>query len=379
MGSRATVSIAPCASYGPEMLNAVRQALSLLPDEALPVCGGRRVLIKPNLLTARRPEEAVTTHPALVRALIRLVREWGGLPCVADSPANAVSVQKVWDSTGFRAMCHEESVPLLNLEKAGSECCTVGRYSFTVAKPVLEADVIINVPKVKTHVLTTLTGAVKNMYGVVPGFQKTGLHKAFPSRRGFGELLAAIYSRIPPHLSVADGVLGMEGPGPAGGVPRRMGFLAASTDGVALDRVLCGILGINPVEVPVFRPLARMGIGTSDLSRIEVAGLPIAEIAPECFRAPGPLRSRLIPVGLVRLLDPFLWIRPAFTESCVSCGLCARACPVNALQVEEGRRPQLDTSKCIGCCCCHEICPHRAVRMRHSLLLWLARGGKGND
>jgi len=334
------------------------------------------VLIKPNLLTDREPAEAVTTHPEVVRALIHVLKELGAESSVADSPASAVKLERVWERTGFASMCSEESVPLINMEKAGSVGFDVGGYSFTIAKPILEADVIINVPKVKTHVLTIFTAAVKNMYGGVPGFAKTHLHKMHPTPSDFGRLLTEIYGTRRPNLNIADAIQGMEGDGPGAGRPAQLGFLAASSDAVALDLTLCRILGINPVIVPYLRQFLECDRIRGEWETIRIVGADPDDLAPGSFRVPSTLRSRLIPGCVVSMLRPFIWFRPSMSDDCMSCGLCVKACPVTALTLERKQEPVLDPRKCIGCCCCHEICPEKAVSMMQSPLLNVIRRGK---
>jgi uncharacterized protein (DUF362 family)/Pyruvate/2-oxoacid:ferredoxin oxidoreductase delta subunit len=366
------VSLVRCASYRAGVREAMERLLSELGGIGRFVQPGQSVLIKPNLLTERAPHEAVTTHPVVVRALIGLLKDAGAKPCVADSPASAVKLERVWEKTGFRALCDEEDVPLINLEKAGSRHFDVDGCSFCIARPVLEADVVVNVPKVKTHVLTTLTAAVKNMYGAVPGYHKTQLHKAHPRPGDFGRLMSAVYRHAPPHLSIADGIVGMEGDGPSGGEPKTLGFLAASADAVALDLTLCRILGIAPDAVPYLEHLREEGVHDT----IDVRGASLRDVAPRSFRTPNTLRVRLIPRPLVRLLAPHLWIRPVFGESCVSCGQCIEACPASALCLRKGERPELTAKACIGCCCCHEVCPAKAVTMNMSPLLSFVRRGR---
>lgn len=372
MNAHPAVSLVRCASYTADVRGAIEKLLSELGGIGRFVQAGQSVLIKPNLLTERAPHEAVTTHPVVVQALIGMVKDVGAYPFVADSPASAVKLERVWEKTGFRALCDEERVPLVNLEKAGSKRFDIEGCSFCIARPVLEADVIINVPKVKSHVLTSLTAAVKNMYGTVPGYHKTQLHKSYPRPDDFGRLMAAVFRHARPHLSIADGIVGMEGDGPSGGEPKTLGFLAASADAVALDLVLCSILNIAPAAVPYLRHLREQGVHDT----IDVRGAAPRDVAPRAFRVPSTLKVRLIPRPLVRLLDPYLWIRPAFSEECVSCGQCVEACPASALCVRKGEPPELSAKACIGCCCCHEVCPAKAVSMTMSPLLNFARRGK---
>ncbi len=375
---RVPVAVAACPDYTPA---AVRAAVDALVERLGGLAGlvrpGGTVLLKPNLLTDRTPDRATTTHPEVVRALIRWVRQRGGRPVVADSACSAVKTAAVWEQTGFRAMCAAESVPLLNLEQTGSVLFRRGPVSYSVAKPVLDADLVINVPKFKTHLLTGITNAVKNVFGTLPGFQKTLLHKWYPTPRAFSEFLAELYPRVRPALSVSDAVVAMDGPGPSGGDPVALGALAASTDGVALDAALCGLLRVPLRAVPYLGMLARAGVGCADPRFLEVRGDVPGHWAGLRFRLPR-VASLLdvAPVWLVRLLGPLVWIRPAFSDACVRCGRCVAACPAQALRLPAGAaRPVLRTAACIGCCCCHEVCPRRAVAMTQSALLrWRKHG-----
>lgn len=373
--STTRVSLLQCPSYGSGVQPCLQSLLQPLGGMDAFVKPGQTVLVKPNLLTDRTPDQAVTTHPDVLQAVLRLIKQAGARPRVADSPANVAKVERVWERSGLGAVCEQEGVPLLSLEKQGSASCTVDGMRFAVARAVLEADVIVNLPKVKTHVLTMLTAAVKNMYGTVPGFAKTTLHRNYPTARRFGNLLAAVYSKVPPALSIADAIVGMEGDGPSGGRPIELGFLAASADSVAMDLTLCDILGIEPRTVPYFAWLRKHEIGPADTASIQTVGASPDVLRPEHFRAPGTLRSRLIPGWLVTALKPLVWIRPSFNAQCVRCGLCTRACPMQAITVPvDGDLPVLNPSRCIGCCCCHEVCPHQAIDMTRSPLIRLLRG-----
>jgi len=370
---RTRVALAKCLQYRPENISAALEKLfSHLGGLKQFIPPGGSVLIKPNLLTDREPEKAVTTHPEIVRALIRMARQCGGNPFIGDSPTGAMKIDSVLEKTGFRALCEEEKVKFVIFEK---EPCVKHDYndvSLAIAKAAIDADLIINVPKLKTHSFTLFTNAVKNVFGILPGFQKALLHKSFPNPRQFGDCLAFLYGIVKPGLTVCDAITAMEGDGPSAGTPVQLGFLAASSDGVALDIALCNMLGINPNDVFYFNSLRRSGIGESNPENIELAGdnNELSNMRP--IKQPGIARAvRLIPRRLVRLIEPFVWIAPSFTELCTACGKCVKSCPVNALELNQPNQPLVNRRKCIGCCCCHEVCPERAIKMITSPLLYL--------
>ena len=366
------VSLIRCPSYSNELIETLQALLMPFGGMAAFVNPGQSVLIKPNMLTDRTPEQGVTTHPEIIRTVIRMVRTCGGTPLVGDSPASAVKLERVHNKTGIATMCSEEDVPLISFESSGSVSVQSGDALFQIAKPVIEADVIINIPKVKTHVLTTLTAAVKNLYGVLPGYQKANLHKSNPDSRSFARLLNALNVCVQPALHIADGIIGMEGDGPSGGTPVQLGFLAASTNAYALDQTLCRILGIPESSVPYL----SSENGAPPRIAAQLIGERPEAIAPAHFRVPGTLAARLLPAKLIKMLDRFLWIRPTITSRCVQCGRCVEACPVSALDMQTHNNPSLSPDRCIGCCCCHEVCPAKAIEMTLSPLLGFLRHGR---
>ncbi len=369
MTNTATVSFIKCESYTSDLQSAIEELIDGIGGISNFVESGQSVLLKPNMLTTRTPEQATTTHPEIIRAVIRIVKAQGATVSVGDSPANITKIAELWDTTGIKQVCNEENVPLLNFENAGSETLSIYGVQVGIAKPVLDADVIINLPKVKTHVLTTYTGAVKNLYGTIPGFQKTMLHKMFPKPNIFGEFIAALYDEICPQLSIADGIIGMDGDGPSGGRPFKLNFMAASADSAALDASICHLLKIDVNAVGYLKTIGNEQMGIIAKNNINIVGTPIEELTPIGFDVPSTLRARMIPGWIVKLIDPFLWIRPSFDDKCVFCGKCVKACPVNALTIKKGEKPILEPQSCIGCCCCHEICPEHAIIMEQSPLL----------
>ena len=380
--SRATVMtksgknvwIVRCDDYADSLAPAFARLVaesSLLDPQAV---AGRRVLVKPNLLTDRTPDQAVTTHPELLRLAIRHLKASGAEVAVGDSPASAANIRAVLERTGVGAVCKEEGVPFVSFERDGIRSCSAEGFEFTIAGPVADADLVVSLPKVKSHSLTKLTAAVKNLYGAVPGYGKTTLHRLHPKPNDFGRLVRAIWSVLPPTVSIADAVVGMEGQGPANGRPVRLGFLAASQDPFALDIALCGILHIRPDSVPYLSGMAGAHAPELEGDSVEV----------ESFEVPvGSHLLNLVPAGLMRVAARILWVRPKIdTSLCVGCGRCVAACPVAALSRPSARDsgvPALKHRACIGCACCHEVCPKGAIRMAQSPALRLVHAFHGVD
>ena len=361
------VVLVRCADYDERAVGtAIDQAVESIGGWDRYVRPGQTVLVKPNLLTDTDPDAAVTTHPEVVRAVIRAVKTRGAVCRVGDSPSSVLKLERVWERTGMRQVCLEEDAELVSLEQGGAEHVETDGMAFDIARPVLDADVVINLPKVKTHVLTSLTCAVKNTYWCVPGLQKTGLHRQYFHAGRFSRVVAAVYARVRPALAIADGVVGMDGDGPSSGRVVPFGFIAASSDAVALDTCMCRLLGIDLRAVPYLGYLERAGIGETAPERIAVLGESIEALRPPRVDLPNTLGVRLIPQWLVSVGGRFVWSRPRFTDRCVQCGLCVKTCPVGALGLEGSAKPLLDRRRCVECCCCHEVCPCKAVDMEIS-------------
>ncbi|ODS38882.1 MAG: hypothetical protein A7316_06850 [Candidatus Altiarchaeales archaeon WOR_SM1_86-2] len=367
---KSQVALVKCADYEQENINcAVKQSIDLLGGMKQYIKPGDRVLLKVNLLRAK---EGVNTHPGIVKAAIKQVKEAGGVPVVADTPAivhNGDAAALAMVESGLEAAARESGVEAFLFETRGfvEVPAPAGKkpYSLHVAKTALDADIIISMPKLKTHGLTLFTGAVKNMFGVVPPRTRRDLHAQ--GTEGFSEALVDIYSLIRPTLTIMDGVVGMEGDGPAHGDLKHAGVILASDDGVALDAVASRIIGFKPMEIHTTRIAADRGIGNGDMSNIKVLGEKVEDMEIK-FKRPPSWQSN-IPSWLMGTLNRFLYARPRINmEKCVRCGTCEEGCPVGALRLDP--YPTIDREKCIECYCCHEICPDGAVILERS---WLAR------
>jgi len=366
-----TVSLNRCAEYDLDVLRRViTEGLAPFGGMSAFVSPGDRVLLKPNLLSAKDPSRAITTHPNIVETVATLVREAGGDPFVGDSPGGAFrGIERVWENTLMKDMAARAGLYLANFEASGSEEIDTGKYRLYIAKPVLEADVVINLPKLKTHSLTLLTGAVKNMFGVVPGFRKAEMHKIFPKPSDFAAMLVELFSHVRPAVSIMDAVLAMEGNGPSSGVPRETGLIAVSDDAVALDSIISGVIGFKPEKIDTTRIAGRRGLGISERQKIEVVG-DAAGTVIEDYDLPSNLGIRLIPGPLAKMVAPLVWLKLEIDrERCTACQMCFKSCPVKTIVEDEGKYRVVHDG-CVQCMCCHELCPENAVEIK---LSWLAR------
>jgi uncharacterized protein (DUF362 family)/Pyruvate/2-oxoacid:ferredoxin oxidoreductase delta subunit len=368
---RSTVSLNRCAEYDPGLLrHVISEALGPFGGMKAFVSPGDKVLLKPNLLSAKDPSRAVTTHPLVVEAAADLVRQAGGIPSVGDSPGGAVrGIERVWDNTRMREMAQSSEIDLINFEASSSVEIDAGDYKLFVARPVLEADVIINLPKLKTHSLTLLTGAVKNMFGVVPGFRKAEMHKIFPGPAAFASMLVELYSRVKPALNIMDAVVAMEGNGPSSGSPRRAGLIAVSDDAVALDAVIGRTIGFEPEKIDTTRIASQRGLGSASSETIDITG-DASDVEFDDFDLPSNLGLRLIPAPVARLVAPLVWLKLVIDEGkCTGCEMCYTSCPVKTI-VPSNDKFRVVHDGCVQCMCCHELCPEGAVEIKMS---WLAR------
>lgn len=368
------VSIFRALSYEPEHLeDVITQALEPLGGMQAFVRPGMTVLLKPNMLSAKAPDRAITTHPEFVAAVGRMAQQLGANVRIGDSPAGAkVGIERVWENCGFRQIAKRDGFELVNFELEGTKPVAIETGVYYIAKPVLEADLVINLPKLKTHVLTLMTGGVKNMFGSIPGFRKGMYHREAPNPRHFARIVVDIFAAVQPELTIMDAIIAMEGDGPASGNPTRLNLVLASNDAVALDTVAAHIIGLEPQRVHTIRYAADAGLGIGWIEGISVRGISILAAKPEKFCLTSNFGMELIPKFIWDMLAPHIWLRPKVDSgACSQCGLCVSSCPTNALsQNGNGGIPELTQEQCITCWCCHEICPEHAISVEKS---WLAR------
>lgn len=352
---------------------ALRRAISLSGFD-LESIRGKRVLLKPNMLGAYPPEMGVTTHPAFVAAVIRIFKEAGATVLVGDSPNGIHPLELVWEVSGLRAVCQESGAQESGFESSGN----VERKGVRIARAAAEADIVVNLPKFKTHGLTVLTLAAKNLFGCVNGMQKTRIHRNVPCRQDFAEVIARIAAAVDPDLTLVDGIVAMEGNGPTGGDPVDLGCIVAGTNVHAIDAACCRLIGLAPLELDTLAAAARLGIW--DGAFPELVGDPLESVQPQRFPLPATYTRGMRDWWISRLVIDWIWssasAQPVIDQGrCERCLLCVKGCPVAALPPPTGDQcPRIIEARCIQCLCCHELCPHRAIELRRSLGVRIAGG-----
>ncbi|NQT46771.1 MAG: DUF362 domain-containing protein [Candidatus Omnitrophica bacterium] len=369
MEERAQVAAVKCTDYSQENLRpAMERALGLIGFFQGRIKPGMSVLVKPNLLTMRKPEDGVTTHPEFVRCVVRILKERGLIVRIGDSPSgDGRNIEKIYQTSGIKRVADEEGAELLKFDMAKEI------KGIPIAKAVLDADLFISLPKFKTHGITILTAGIKNVFGAVSGLSKSELHGRFPKSEEFVHELAKIYGHCKPHLTILDGIVCMEGAGPANGQLREANLILASEDGVALDSILAQSIGIDPMKLPMIKEAAAIDAGVADPERIDLLGEEMGNIKLRGFKLPRIHLTDILPHFFLRLLLKLVKFRIELVDDkCCRCKLCEGNCPVKAIDIDGGLK--VNKQRCTLCLCCYEICPYGAVNLKKSLLAKLLWG-----
>ena len=378
---RSLVSLKRVESYDPQaVLEAMRSCLALLGGMGTFVRPGQRVLLKPNLLGPFAVEKAVTTHPAVVRAAILLAQEAGGTVFIGDSPGVG-SLAYVAKACGLMPVLEETGAELADFstpQEFDDPHNTVAKR-LTLARAVADADLIVTLPKLKTHGQMTFTGALKNQYGLILGTLKSQWHFRLQRPEWLAALILDIHRIARPALAIMDGIVGMEGKGPSGGRPRFLGAMLAGRDLAAVDTLACLLVGLEPRFVPVLEAARTQGIGATSAAEMEIVGEDWRTLRVLDFEKVSELEDLLRLVPLPKSL--LNWIRGQWTARpriigprCIQCDVCANGCPVSPAAIHPDAPPhrQIDDDACIRCYCCHELCPNHAIELtRPRLARWL--------
>ena len=367
------VAVVKAESYDNRVVeNAMTEALSRLGGMEQFIKPGETVLLKINMLEGLPPDKAVSTHPEVVRALIQTVKACGAIPRVGDSPAISTT-EKAAEKCGIAAICREENTELIPFRDTVAIAFSDGHlvHRFTIAQAVRAADKVISVAKMKTHSLTGVTGAVKNLFGCIVGPDKAQFHLRMKRQEDFAAMLVDLAGLINPVLYIVDGIIGMEGRGPRNGTPVAGGVLLAGANGFAVDLVMANIMGLSDHHLPVAARALELRL-TPQLSALVVTGG--GRDIRHHFQAAQSYSSldHRLPKALVAFARNRLTALPEVDEHCIACGRCVEHCPPQAISIKDGRA-YIDYDACIRCYCCQELCPANAVCLRESKLLQLVR------
>lgn len=364
------VSIVKADSYDfDRVYAAVKGAVDLLGGVSAFAVKGERILLKPNILSARPPESGVDTHPEVLRAVARLVMETGAEVVVGDSPGGFgfKTAGSTYEESGIKRVCEEEGIRLVDFDRAQNI------NGIPISVWAKETDGIISIPKMKTHDLMTITGAIKNSYGLAVGHFKAECHFKAPRPDEFAKLAVDVFETAIPRLVVMDGITAMEGNGPAAGRLRNAGLVIASNDCVACDAVFAELVGIEPLRIEMTAEAYRRKLGEADLSKIEVLGESLKDAKLHNFKLPEMSVVMKIPKPVFKLLAKAIKFFPGINDKiCRKCRICEKSCPAQCIAIEE-EGSRIDYKRCIKCFCCHELCPYGAISIRRSLLAKIIR------
>ena len=334
---------------------------------------GELILLKPNVLAGDPPDQCVSTHPGVFRAVGSLVKGIAGEVSFGDSPGYGDPVQHL-KSCGLLDAGKDLGLKVADFREGKEMTFKHSPFTkrFLIANGVLEADGIISLCKFKTHMLTRMTGAVKNQFGCIPGKVKKGFHIKLPSAYDFSRMLVTLTLCLKPRLYIMDGIMAMEGNGPRGGKAVPMNVLLFSEDPVALDAVCFHLVDLDPKNVPTSEIGREWGLGTYLEEEIEIVGDRLEDLVNRDFKVSRKPFRDILPTGTISLIKNLIIPRPVIDkEKCVMCGACVRACPVDpkALDWKRGnttRPPEYSYRRCIRCYCCQEICPEGVIFVKDS-------------
>ncbi|MFH1413743.1 MAG: DUF362 domain-containing protein [Candidatus Omnitrophota bacterium] len=364
----AKVSVVKCENYNSALVEeSVSKAVDLIGGISNFIKPKSKVLVKPNLLMAKEPKAGIDTHPEVVRAVIKLLKKIDCSIYLGDGPSvwgsQIENVDKVYELSGMKKVCEEESVNLVKFDKRRM------RRGFPLSTWLDQCDFIVNLPKFKTHDLTLLTGAIKNLYGLVTGTFKTELHKKYYTNKDFSKVLVDIFQEIKPSLTIVDGIVAMEGDGPAtGGRLRNLKLLLAGSDCVALDSIMALIMGVEPEAVLSIKEAAKRNLGLADINSITILGEKLEDAIQEPFLLPTTSITAKIPRPVIKLAMKLIKYYPYVDHNnCTRCNACIEACPAKVMNMKNNQ-VAINYSGCISCFCCQEACPSSAIKVKKSVL-----------
>lgn len=381
-----TVSLVRCDDYSREhAFLAVKQSIELLGGLDRFVSPGQRVFLKFNLLLGSPPGKCVTTHPEIVYSVARLLKEYGCDVVMGDSPGSGqpyteAVLKKNYRASGFDCISGDLNIPL-NYDTGSQEIpapdgTMVKR--FRIINPALDADAIVVVSKAKTHTLTFMSAAAKNLFGVIPGYEKPFYHGKMPDRDDFCRMIVDLNETIRPTLQITDAIMAMEGDGPHAGTPRKIGAILASGNYTAIDVITARLMAFDPMQVGTIRAACERGLVREDFTDISVLGEDSSTFVVPDFKHPSTYLSQEGKRGRANAIRRMFYglifkIAGAYppwprihADRCTGCMSCVRSCPKETISTV-GKKPRIDYRNCIRCYCCHEMCDSTAISLERGL------------
>ncbi len=378
------VAILKIEEYETSMVeNAIEQLFAYMPVTEK-ITEYTKILLKPNLLAKHPPEHAVTTHPEVVRGVIRACVRRGAKVeniILADSAGgvyNPRQMKALYHGCQLTEVCQQAGIEMYTACETSILRTPNGKVvkEFEILTPILDADFIINLPKFKSHVMTGMTAACKNMFGAIPGLKKSEWHMRFPDKERFGDMLIDLLENLKPDLAILDGILAMEGDGPAGGEPRQLGILMASEDMVNLDLAVAHMMGLDPMRVPYLNAAHLRGLGNDKIDFEDIIGDKEAFRVVEDFKLSESYQgtnngyidfAEHLPKfvrPLIRNVEEAIAPRPVINKKlCIGCGKCAEICSQDTIVIQN-KKGTILRKNCIRCFCCHEMCPVKAIDVK---------------
>jgi uncharacterized protein (DUF362 family)/Pyruvate/2-oxoacid:ferredoxin oxidoreductase delta subunit len=364
-----TVAVRRCFEYDPEE---IAEHIAWLYTESYgPDPAGKTILLKPNILSDDEPIKATTTHPVVVEAVITYLQSKGATVLVGDSPT--FDTRKfTGEKCGIRQIVSKCGATWVRFNEAAI-IRKVGTAEIKITALITKVDLIISLSKLKNHELMILSGAIKNIFGFVPAFNKAMQHVKYPGRYKFGEFFVDLEETIKPHFHIMDGIVAMEGPGPGNGYPKKVNVLLASVNPLALDIIASRILGYNPLDIPTNKIALDRGILLKNIDDIIIKGTDPETIVVRDFKRIDKGSEAGIIFKYFRKKIPFLRRfneRPVFNSNlCIGCSKCIDICPVKILRYDNKKKNKIlvDDAKCIHCYCCHEVCRERAIEIKRKV------------